>query len=162
MEVIKDAILSECGRYRYLLTRVWDAEKPKVIFIGVNPSTADAQKDDQTIRKLIWYAKRGGFGGIKMLNLFAFRSVKPKPLVMEEDPIGPLNHFQLMAQIGDMEAGDRLIFMWGKNASKINRKWEEHIKKNYGDIAYCFKINKDGSPAHPLFLAGDIEPIKYR
>lgn len=72
--MIKDAILSEDRKYRYILSRTWDETKPTVLFIGLNPSTADEKTDDPTIRKCINYAKCWGYGKILMANLFAFRS----------------------------------------------------------------------------------------
>ena len=72
--MIKDAILSEDRKYRYILSRTWDETKPTVLFIGLNPSTADEKTDDPTIRKCINYAKCWGYGKILMANLFAFRN----------------------------------------------------------------------------------------
>ena len=72
--MIKDAILSEDRKYCYILSRTWDETKPTVLFIGLNPSTADEKTDDPTIRKCINYAKCWGYGKILMANLFAFRN----------------------------------------------------------------------------------------
>ena len=76
----KSAILSADRKYRYVLTRIWDETKPTVVFIGLNPSTADEEVDDKTIRKCIGYAKRWGYGKLIMVNLFAFRSTDPSML----------------------------------------------------------------------------------
>jgi hypothetical protein len=72
----KSATISQCGLYRYDLWRRWDSSIPGVAFIGLNPSTADAEKDDPTIRKCVAYAKKWGFGSLCMLNLFAFRATQ--------------------------------------------------------------------------------------
>lgn len=83
------AVISECGSYRYRLERVWEAEKDRVAFIMLNPSTADASKDDPTIRRCIGFAKAWGFGGLIVGNLFALRSTDPKALYGHKDPVGP-------------------------------------------------------------------------
>ena len=85
------AELSDCGLYRYLLTRTWDAQCERVVFIGLNPSTADATEDDPTIRRIIGFARSWGYGGVDMLNLFAFRATDPSDLKAAVDPVGPKN-----------------------------------------------------------------------
>lgn len=73
-----NAILSEDRKYRYVLSRIWDESKPMVMIIGLNPSTADETKNDPTIIRCIDFAKSWGYGGVYMLNLFAFRATLPK------------------------------------------------------------------------------------
>lgn len=87
----KYATLSEDRKYRYTLTRIWDETKPKVMFIGLNPSTADETKDDPTIIRCINFAKSWGYGGLEMTNLFAFRATNPKVMKNEKEPIGKDN-----------------------------------------------------------------------
>lgn len=86
--MVKEALLSEDRKYRYILSRTWDEAKPAVLFIGLNPSTADEKSDDSTIRKCINYAKCWGYGKILMANLFAFRSTDPSILIHAADPVG--------------------------------------------------------------------------
>jgi hypothetical protein len=83
------AVLSECGRYRYVLTRTWDHDLAACAFIGLNPSTADAHEDDPTIRRCIRFARDWGHGGLIMLNLFAWRSTDPRGLLDAIFPVGP-------------------------------------------------------------------------
>ena len=87
----KDAILSEDRKYRYVLSRIWDESKSMVMIIGLNPSTADETIDDPTIVRCIDFAKNWGYGGIYMLNLFAFRATLPKDMFSVENPIGDEN-----------------------------------------------------------------------
>ena len=84
----KDAILSEDRKYRYVLSRIWDKSKPIVMIIGLNPSTADETEDDRTIRRCIKFADSWGYGGVYMLNLFAFRATKPTDMFVVVNPIG--------------------------------------------------------------------------
>ena len=86
--MLKAAILSEDRKYRYVLLRTWDEAKPAVLFIGLNPSTADEEDDDPTILKCINYAKTWGYGKILMVNLFALRSTDPSILIHAADPVG--------------------------------------------------------------------------
>ena len=76
--MIKSAEISKCGKYRYMLMRIWDLDLPKVCFVGLNPSTADAKEDDPTIRQLIEFAKSWNYGGFVIVNLFAMRATNPK------------------------------------------------------------------------------------
>lgn len=89
--MVKDAVISDCGQYRYLLSRDWESGLQRLVFIGLNPSTADAEIDDPTIRRLIGFSKAWGYGGFDIVNLFALRSKDPKMLCDHDDPIGPLN-----------------------------------------------------------------------
>ena len=90
------AIFSGCRTYRYTLWRSWDRDKGDVMFIGLNPSTADETLNDPTVRRCINYAKSWGYGGIYMANMFAFRATDPKEMKQAKDPIGYRNDFWLM------------------------------------------------------------------
>lgn len=87
----KGAIISDCQQYRYALWRIWDETKPFVMFIMLNPSKADAETDDNTVRRCIGFAKSWGYGGIYICNLFAYRSTDPKVLLKVDNPFGDQN-----------------------------------------------------------------------
>lgn len=87
----RSAIISECQRYRYVLERKWQPELPGVLFVALNPSTADGQHDDPTVRRCVGFARSWGFGKIVIANLFALRSSHPSVLLIDVDPIGPEN-----------------------------------------------------------------------
>ncbi len=142
----KDATLSEDRRYRYSLIRVWDAEKPKVLFIGLNPSSADETEDDATIRRCIGFAKRWGFGAILVGNLFAIRSKDPAVLYEAKDPIGPENDVCLakMAQEASL-----VVAAWGNNGGYRNRS--EEVSALFPQMK-CLGVNKTGEPKHPLYV----------
>ena len=142
----KDAILSEDRKYRYILSRIWDETKPTVLFIGLNPSTADENTDDPTIRRCINFAKSWGYGGIFMANLFAFRSTNPQGLYAEQDPVGSANDFYIKEY---SDKSKLTIACWGNHGNFINRS--EEVCKLVNSL-YCLDINKSGKPKHPLYV----------
>lgn len=157
-EMKKTAIISDCGKYRYELSRIWDESKPKVLFIMLNPSTADADIDDPTIRRCIGFAKSWGFGGLYVGNLFAFRSPNPKDLLTEDNPVGKMNcyHLNSMSLKCDM-----VVCAWGnkpilnKMKAKMPLIYDKASKRHY------IELSKDGTPKHPLYLKGDLKPNSF-
>jgi hypothetical protein len=139
-------------KYRYKLTRIWDEEKPKVLFIMLNPSTADASVDDPTIRKVVKFANSWGYGGVYVGNLYAFRSRDPKMLKHTDDPIGPKNITYIQGLIG---LTDRVIYAWGNNQKEPD--WLRELV----DRPYCIDISKKGIPKHPLYLKSELQPKLY-
>lgn len=137
------------GTYRYSLYRKW-GEGKTMAFIGLNPSTADASKDDQTIRKVVGYARREGCGSLFMLNLFAYRSRDPKVLTVVEDPIGPNNKQVIQATIDQSQL---VLVGWGSDKSITSGVIQSVLPAS--GTYYCLGINKDGNPKHPLYLAGN-------
>lgn len=150
----KDAVFSPCRTWRYLLTRRWD-EGDFVMFVGLNPSTADETVDDPTIRRCIRFAQDWGYSGLAMTNLFAFRATKPVDLKKAEDPIGPDNDFVLAKTASD--AG-LVVAAWGVHGTYRNRAQAVIASGNLGD----FKVlgtTKDGHPRHPLYMRADSVPL---
>jgi len=89
--MIKTAVLSEDKKYRYLLGREWDHNKPCICFVMLNPSTADAEIDDATIRRCTGFARAWGYGSLLVVNLYGLRATHPKALWYDLDPVGPKN-----------------------------------------------------------------------
>ena len=143
----RHAIFSEDRKYRYALWRIWDCRKPMVLFIGLNPSIADHQQDDPTIRKCLGFAKRWGCGGITVVNLFAFRATKPLNLLNANDPIGPDNDQWIERQL---RKSDFVVGGWGNHGDYMNRA--EYVVEKIPKI-YCLNTNKSGHPTHPLYLS---------
>ncbi len=108
--MVGDALFSPCGRYRYRLTRRWDAARPVAAFVMLNPSTADANVDDPTIRCCVRLAMREGFGAIRVVNLFAYRTPDRKELHRIPDPVGPANDRHLRTVVRGAEV---CILAWG-------------------------------------------------
>ena len=151
----KDAILSEDRKYRYVLSRIWDESKPLVVIIGLNPSTADEKDDDNTIKKCINFSKNWGYGGLYMLNLFAFRATAPSDMFNASSPIGEENSKYIEKY---SKLSDKVICAWGNNGNFKNRSKEVllNIENNFN-----LKLNKTGEPAHPLYLNKNLIPIKF-
>jgi hypothetical protein len=151
------AILSECGTYRYVLERhivpARHMEHP-LLFVMLNPSTADAETDDPTIRKCMGFARRWGCTDLTVVNLFALRATTPTDLRSHPDPVGPLNdeHIRLMVRF-HRERRAPIVAGWG--ADPFARARARHILRSFGPFD-CLGMNNDGSPRHPLYLPYDI------
>ncbi len=152
-----DAIFSKDRVYRYSLVRIWDGTKDLVSFIGLNPSTADETKDDPTIRRCSQFAKDWGYGGLVMLNLFAYRSTDPKALKTVADPVGPGNNTQIL-HVSSM-LNSPMIAAWGTHGTYLNRG--EEVKLLLNDKLHYLRLTKDGHPSHPLYLPKKLTPTKF-
>ena len=149
---ISDAIISECGEYRYRLTRRW-GPKYAAMFVMLNPSTADASQDDPTIRRCIGFAKDAGFGGIEVVNLFAFRATSPKDMKAASDPVGPDNKAHVAATFQECSM---VVCGWGAHGSFNNQdqtmlEWLR-MAGAHADNIRSLGLTKDGQPRHPLYL----------
>lgn len=147
------AKFSDCGKHRLLLWRIWDESKPLIMFIGLNPSTANANTDDPTIRRVKAMANSWGYGGVYMMNLFTYISTDPKQLNIEhgnsEDCDWYLETTATMV--------DKIIFAWG-NFEVLGR--DKEVKGMFPN-SYALHINKNGSPKHPLYVRSDVKLIRY-
>lgn len=155
-----DAEVSECGRYRYWLSRRLSMGERAILFVGLNPSTADASQDDPTIRRCVDYARRWGFDWLYMGNLMAFRSTDPKGLPGDSlAAVGPMNAEALawMSQKAEL-----VVCSWGANKIAIGpyavqlaaRMMQRQNARHLG-------LNKDGSPKHPLYLKATAQPACF-
>ena len=150
----KSAVISKCGKYRYELRRIWDSSKPLVLFIGLNPSTADHQEEDQTSKVCINYAKRWGYGGLIIANLFAYRSTDKSKIRHVNDPVGSENNKYLRKLIA--EAAD-VICAWTDDGGYMDRDAE--VLKMIDDPKCLMKL-KSGRPGHPLYKNKELLPIR--
>ena len=151
------AYFSDDRVYRYVLWRIWDRTKPFVLFIGLNPSTADEVNNDPTVRRCITYAQDWGYGGLCMMNAYALRSTDPRQLKKVEDPIGTDNDcwIKLMSEHAKM-----IVAAWGTHAAYMSR--EGKILDVISSDIHCLGTTKDGHPKHPLYLRKDLRPQLYR
>ena len=151
----KDAAFSPCRRYRYALWRTWNQSKPSVLFIGLNPSTADEANDDPTLRRCINYAKAWGYGGVCIANLFAYRATKPNDLLARKRVLGKDNNLWLIKLAS--EAG-LVIAAWGNHGRYQHRA--SQVKSMIRPLHYL-KLTKQGQPSHPLYLKAELTPLLF-
>ena len=155
------AKISQCGRYRYLLTRKSELQHPEngtALFVMLNPSTADAELDDATIRRCRRFARDWGCAGITVANLYAFRATKPADLWTSDDPVGPENDLQLYSLA--REYGD-VICAWGANAKSERVQQVVRILEGAGARLWCLGVTKSGAPRHPLYVRADQQPTAW-
>ena len=146
------------GRYRYSLWRSWSANHPRIVFILLNPSTADEQKNDPTIRRCMGFARAWNFGSIEVVNLFAYRATDHRELFKASDPIGEENDRFLMQAV---QCCSIVVLGWGTRGTLLGRD-RQVIQMLIGrNDVYCLGITKDGQPRHPLYIKGDtnLEPF---
>ena len=148
------AVLSDCGTWRYRLDRSW-TKGPKVAFIMLNPSAADAEFDDPTIRRCRAFARDWGYGGLIVGNLFALRSTDPAVLARHPDPIGPDNDRHLVEITCEAE---EIVCAWGIQGALANR--DRAVTSLLNQFAYLkiLRLTTAGFPGHPLYLPGCTRP----
>lgn len=155
------AILSPDRVYRYRLWRRWRPEDAALVFVMLNPSTADEVDSDATITRCIERAKRLNYGGIEVVNLFALRSTDPAALQSHPDPIGPENDQHIIEVCHTaMLAGGQIVLAWGRHGALRGRA--PAVRKMLDDRqfnTYALMLNRDGSPKHPLYVPLDWAPI---
>ncbi|WP_168123973.1 DUF1643 domain-containing protein [Paenibacillus sp. HB172176] len=154
MELLKDAVIDSTGKYRYSLVRHWDSQKPKALFIMLNPSTADADIDDPTIRRCIGFAKSWGCGALEVVNLFAYRATNPDELRMCDDPIGRENDMHIRRAA---LRADKIILAWGTKGGLLGRNGKVMELLQSFAWVYCLDRSKDGHPKHPLYIPANCE-----
>lgn len=159
----RGAYISRCKKYRYGLWRQWDDTKRSIAFFMLNPSTADDNLDDPTVRRCIDFANRWGYGGIYVVNLSPYRSTDPKKLnevVLPEVIIeNNVKHIKSLES-----AVDKYVCAWGSN--KVPDKVKESVTPILSVLqtkGKLFKLglNKNGTPKHPLYLSKELLPTKF-
>ena len=151
----KSAVFSPCRKYRYSLTRSWNSAEGYVLFIGLNPSIADEIIDDPTLIRCINFAKDWGYGGLIMVNLFAYMSTHPKDLKKAKLPIGKNNNKHILK---NHQKSQLTVAAWGNDGQFLERG-KEVLKIINNPM--CLNINKSGQPAHPLYQKKDQELINF-
>lgn len=156
----RDAFISDDQRYRYSLTRIWDASGPIIAWVGLNPSTADHRIDDPTIRREMAFSRRWGYGGMIKVNMFGLRSANPHALTMVDDPIGPLNEATLWGETHGLV----VIAAWGGSAPLDHHErimtlaWRLRDERS----THVLGFTKGGLfPRHPLYVRADTDPTAW-
>ena len=148
------AIISDCGKYRYLLSRHGDllAHQKHILFVMLNPSKADASINDPTITRCLGFTNAWGYKILNVINLYAYRATKPKELWNAKDPVGPLNDDYIRNAL--VSHAD-VVCAWGNNALE-NRVLEfAELAKESGARFWHLGLTTKGHPWHPLFVRAD-------
>lgn len=157
----RDAALSECGRFRYRLGRRW-GDGGELLFVMLNPSTADAELDDPTIRRCARFALAAGFGGMQVVNLFAYRATDPRDLARAGWPVGPDNDSHIAAAAC---AADAVCVAWGAidPRSPCDARVQDVMPRlrRAGHEPQCLHITRGGYPGHPLYLPSTCRLMPY-
>lgn len=144
------AVISPCGQYRYMLVR--GTGPRRLVFVMLNPSTADAELDDPTIRRCKSFAATLGYSGIIVVNLYAYRATKPSDLWLHGDPVGPFND----AHLEWVVAGETdVVCAWGANARPDRVAHVVALLRAAGARLTCLGTTLSGAPRHPLYVRGD-------
>ncbi len=148
------AVFSLCHKYRYSLFRRW-AEGSQCCFICLNPSTADADHDDPSVRRMIGFARSWGHGALVVGNLFAWRATDPEELYIRQDPIGPENDDWLRRMASESAV---VIAGWGNHGDFQGRG--RVVQAMIGGM-YSLGLTKSGQPKHPLYVAAATMPVLW-
>ncbi len=160
------ASFSPCNLFRYKLTRDWFNEGEKrnnLLFIMLNPSTADAEVFDPTVRRCFGYAQDWGFNSMSVANIFAYRATDPKDMLNARDNgVNIVGNDNNKAIIELSTEANRIVCAWGSHKWSKERSNEvlNILRQQNLTEVYCLKKSKDGSPCHPLYLKKDLIPIK--
>ena len=153
----KTAEFSSDRKYRYVLRRIWNRKKGHVLFVCLNPSTADENVDDPTIRRCIRFAESWGLGGMVMVNLFAYRATNPKEMLAHSDPVGTSN---VLYWEREHKAANVTIAAWGVHGAHM--RMDKEFMRYVGGNVHCLALTKTGHPRHPLYLKKGLEPIPFQ
>lgn len=166
------AVISDCGHYRYALTREWLGGEGTCLFVMLNPSTADASEDDPTIRRCIGFAQRWGYNRLAVGNVYGFRATDPKEMLAASYPVGePLppsrvaeydnqNDEWLRRLVLDPDT-KRVICAWGANVEPRRARAVTDVLTGDFFPVECLGLTKQGHPRHPLYIKADTEPVHF-
>ena len=150
------AVYSDCESYRYSLTRVWDPEGRKALFVMLNPSTATEVQNDPTVERCERRARALGFGAFQVTNIFAWRDTDPRKMRAAADPVGPEND---AAILDGVHWADQVIAAWGTHGAHLDRgSAVEHLLRGTEQPLFHLGLTKGGHPKHPLYIAYTQQP----
>lgn len=150
------AVYSDCERYRYSLTRVWDPSGTRIHFVMLNPSTATEIQNDPTVERCERRARALGHGAFRVTNIFAWRDTDPRKMRKAADPVGPENDAAILA---GAHWAKFTICAWGTHGAHLNRGGEvTSLLKATGTPLFHLGLSKAGHPKHPLYIAYTQQP----
>lgn len=150
------AVYSDCERYRYSLTRVWDPDGGRVAFVMLNPSTATEVQNDPTVERCERRARALGYGAFCVANIFAWRDTDPRAMRAAADPVGPEND----AAILDAAAwAGHVVCAWGTHGAHLERgPAVANLLAASGAKLSHLGLSKAGHPKHPLYIGYAVQP----
>ena len=154
------AVFSDCSRYRYLLTREWNSGSGTCLFIMLNPSTADAARDDPTIRRCTNFSRAWGYRRLEVVNLFAGRATTPAALFRMNDPCGPENDAHIISAAA---RADATVVAWGNSGAMTGRdRAVLRLLHESSRPVLSLGVNRTGLPRHPLYAPGSARAKSFR
>jgi hypothetical protein len=160
----RDAIFSECRTYRYILRIIWNLDLPVLVAVMLNPSAADEFANDPTVERVCRRAKKLGFGGVIVLNAFAYRETDRLKMLKVADPVGPENDIHITGILRAARAGGWTVFAgWGADGGHRGRDRQVlELCRRAGVELQCLRLTKDGQPQHPLYIGYDQPFMAYQ
>lgn len=155
LDIEAGAEFSACRTWRYSLWRRWGAG-PAMLWVLLNPSTADEHVNDPTVERCQRRAESGGYGAVWVANIFALRSTDPAKLYRHDDPVGPDNDRHIIALADE---ADLVVCGWGAHGALQDRG--SHVLRLLHDRntePHCLRMTGAGQPGHPLYIGYDVEP----
>jgi hypothetical protein len=150
------ALYSDCERYRYALTRIWDPSGHRAFFIMLNPSTATEVQNDPTVERCERRARTLGFGAFRVANIFAWRDTDPKKMRRAADPVGPHNDATILE---GCDWANQVICAWGTHGEHLARGAAvETLLRATNHPLFHLGLTKAGHPKHPLYTAYTVQP----
>ncbi|WP_116133080.1 DUF1643 domain-containing protein [Tropicimonas sp. IMCC34043] len=159
-DAVSTAVYSDCGAYRYALTRVWAPDAPRLLYVMLNPSTATEERNDPTIERCERRARALGYGGLRACNLFALRATDPRDLRAASAPVGPDND----AALRDAAIwADAVLCAWGVHGAHRGRDAEVAALLGASNRPLlCLGTTQAGLPRHPLYVGYAVAPVPWR
>lgn len=153
------AVYSDCERYRYSLTRIWDRAGKRVLFVMLNPSTATEVQNDPTVERCERRARALGFGSFSVTNIFAWRDTDPFKMRKASDPVGPHNDKAILEAAA---LSDTILCAWGTHGEHLGRgPAMEAILRGQPKPLFHLGLSKAGHPKHPLYISYSQLPIAW-
>lgn len=141
--------------YRWLLWRRWEACSGTVLWVMLNPSTADETRLDPTLRRCFGFTREWGYGAMEVCNAYGLRSTNPTGLWEVDDPVGPDNDVTIVER---SKLADLVVVGWGVN---IEADREAEVSALLPE-AMCLGVTKKGHPVHPLYQPRDAMLVPWR
>ena len=155
------AVFSPCKQYRYQLWRRLSRSRRSILWLMLNPSTADHKQLDPTVTRCYRYSQQWRYGNFLVANIFAFRATDPKHMYAAKDPVGPANDEAILQYA---KQANLIVLGWGNHGCHRQRSSEVMTllcSAGYAKKLHCLKINNSGEPCHPLYLRADLKPLTY-